>query len=202
MNKTVPLRTEPEIHSFLACLKRWNGSYYIAALIGINWGLRCSDILAMRVGDVIAGRGKRAQIVDRLKVNEIKTGKERCIFITDKMRKELRDHIRNIKGWTMETPLVLSRKKNLSGGAKALSRQQLWHVISVAAAECGIRGDVGTHSLRKTYAYQAWRNGTRVDVIQKEFGHVSIETTHRYACIPNEEQEKIYRRVDFSGNSR
>ncbi|MCI6260391.1 MAG: tyrosine-type recombinase/integrase, partial [Pyramidobacter sp.] len=57
------------------------------------------------------------------------------------------------------------------------------------------------HSLRKTYAYQAWRNGIRVDVLQKEFGHDSVETTHRYACIPHEQLDLIFRRVDF-GNKR
>ncbi|MDO5115986.1 MAG: tyrosine-type recombinase/integrase [Synergistaceae bacterium] len=197
MNQTVPIRTEPEIHAFLRCLKGWNRNYYIAALIGINWGLRCSDILAMQVGDVIAGDGKRVQIIDRLVVREIKTGKVRHIFITDKMRSELREHIRSMKNWRRETPLVLSQKKAAGGKFKALSRQQLWHVISVAAALVGISGEIGTHSLRKTYAYQAWRNGTRVDVIQKEFGHVNIETTHRYAMIPIKEQEEIYRRVNF-----
>lgn len=198
MNQTVPIRTEPEIHAFLRCLREWNRNYYIAALIGINWGLRCSDILAMQVGDVaVAGCGRRVHIIDRLAIREIKTGKIRHILVTDKMRRALRGHIRKMNGWTEETPLVLSQKKDGEGKAKALSRQQLWHVVSVAAAMAGIPGEIGTHSLRKTYAYQAWRNGTRVDVIQKEFGHVNLETTHRYACIPISEQEDIYRKVNF-----
>lgn len=202
MRTTTPIRTEPEIHAFLRCLKEWNRNYYIAAVIGINWGLRCSDILALQVGDVIAGEGKRIQIIDRLMVREIKTGKIRHIFVTDKMRADLREHIRNMKDWTSETPLVLSQKRSTDGKAKPISRQHLWYVISVAAAKAHIRGDIGTHSLRKTYAYQAWRNGTRVDVIQKEFGHASLETTHRYANIPIEEQEEIYRKVNFSGSAK
>ena len=108
MRTTTPIRTEPEIHAFLRCLKEWNRNYYIAAVIGINWGLRCSDILALQVGDVIAGEGKRIQIIDRLMVREIKTGKIRHIFVTDKMRADLREHIRNMKDWEAETPLVLS----------------------------------------------------------------------------------------------
>ena len=198
MKQTVPIRTEPEIHSFLGCLKRWNRNYFIAALIGINWGLRCSDILALQVGDVIAGQAKRVQIIDRVMVREIKTGKTRHIFVTDKMRHELHDHIRNMQDWDVETPLVLSQKKGNDGCLKPLSRQQLWYVISVAAEEAGIHGHIGTHSLRKTYAYQAWRAGVGVDVLQREFGHVSVQTTHRYACIPDEKLEDIYRRVDFS----
>ncbi len=149
----------------------------------------------------MAGSGTRIQIIDRLMVVEIKTGKERHIFITDKMRQELQSHIKNMKSWTLETPLVLSQKKQ-DGKLKSLSRQHLWYVISAAAERAGIKGSIGTHSLRKTYAYQAWRNGVGVDVLQREFGHVSVQTTHRYACIPDEQLENIYRKVDFGMSGR
>jgi site-specific recombinase XerD len=97
----------------------------------------------------------------------------------------------------MNAPLVLSRNK-LDGKAKPLSRHRLWRVISEAARRLGIKGPIGTHSLRKTFAYQAWDDGERVDVIQKEFGHASVETTHRYACIPDERQDALYKKMKFA----
>ena len=42
----------------------------------------------------------------------------------------------------------------------------------------------------------------RVDVIQKEFGHVSIETTHRYASIPAERQDELYKKINFALQTR
>jgi site-specific recombinase XerD len=97
----------------------------------------------------------------------------------------------------MDAPLVLSRNKK-DGGVKPLSRYRLWKVISDTAKKLDIKGPIGTHSLRKTFAYQAWKDGERVDVIQKEFGHASIATTHRYACIPDERQEGLYKKINFA----
>lgn len=197
MKKTVPIRTKPEIHSFLKRLREWNSHYYIAAVIGIQWGLRCSDILALQVGDVVAGEGKRIQIIDRIMVQEIKTGHERHILITDDMKDVLYEHIRSLGPVDMEAPLVLSRNHG-DERHKSLSRQRLWTVISQAAHDVGIKGPIGTHSLRKTWAFQAWKDGARIDVIQKEFGHSSVETTHRYACIPAKDQDELYEKMNFA----
>lgn len=199
MKKTVPIQTKPEIFRFLKRLKEWNPNYYIAAIVGIQWGLRCSDILALQVGDVLAGEGKRVQIIDRIMVEEIKTKHERHILITDEMKDVLYEHIKSMGLRDHpEAPLVLSRNHNDGGSFKPLSRQRLWAVVAKVACEVGIKGRIGTHSLRKTWAFQAWKDNVRIDVIQKEFGHASIDTTHRYACIPDERRDEIYRKVGFA----
>jgi integrase len=198
MKKTVPIRDKVDIYRLLKYLREWNSNYYIAAIIGIQWGLRCSDILALQVGDVVAGEGSRIQIIDRVMLREIKTGHERHILITEEMKDVLYGHIKGFASPVdMDTPLVLSRNKQDSR-AKPLSRCRLWRVISDTARKLGIKGPIGTHSLRKTFAYQAWRDGERVDVIQKEFGHASVDTTHRYACIPDERQEGLYKKINFA----
>jgi integrase len=198
MKKTVPIRNKNDIFRLLKCLREWNSNYYIAAIIGIQWGLRCSDILALQVGDVVAGEGSRIQIIDRVAVQEIKTGHERHILITEEMKDVLYEHVKGFKPPVdMSLPLVLSRNRQ-DGKAKPLSRYRLWRVISEAARRLGIKGPIGTHSLRKTFAYQAWKDGERVDVIQKEFGHASVDTTHRYACIPDERQDGLYKKMNFA----
>lgn len=200
MKQTMPIRDKVEIYSLLKRLREWNSNYYIAAIIGIQWGLRCSDILALQIGDVVAGEGTRIQIIDRVMIQEIKTGHIRHILITDEMKNVLYDHIKSLgQRVDLDAPLVLSRNKDTKNGKrKPLSRYRLWRVISKTARDIGIKGPIGTHSLRKTFAYQAWRDGQRVDVIQKEFGHASIETTHRYACIPDEHRDELYKKINFA----
>lgn len=207
MKRTDPLRTEQEVNRFLRYMSEWNSVYYVACCIGINWGLRASDIVSLNVGDVVAGDGSRIQIVERVQIRERKTGKTRDIPVTEKMKEILRVHVRALKkraDYSLATPLILSRKRDRKGNCRALSRERISRVISEAARKIGIARKtrcIAAHSLRKTYAYQAWRNGIRVDVLQKEFGHDSVETTHRYACIPHEQLDLIFRRVDF-GNKR
>jgi len=203
MRKTVPIRTQPEIQSFLKRLREWNQNYYMGALIGIQWGIRCSDILALTVDDVLAGTGKRVQIIDRIEIKEIKTGHERTILITDDMKDELYMHIKGMgKNVDRNCPLVLSRNRNEFGECKPISRQRLWAVLKQVADELGIKGPIGTHSLRKTWAFQVWQKGVRIDVIQKEFGHASVATTHRYACIPDESRDALYEKINFARTSR
>jgi integrase len=197
----VPIETTHEINALLNSLKGWNQNYYMLALIAINWGLRCSDILALTVGSVIAGIGSRVQIADRIVITEQKTSHERRIEINDKMKDALYEHIkmreRKEGGLNLPSPLILSQKKGAGKAPKAPSRQHASAVISVAARRAGIRGSIGTHGLRKTFAYQAWKRDTSVDVLQKIFNHSSVAITYRYACIPIDYEIDVYRKVNF-----
>jgi integrase len=201
MKKTVPIETAGEINALLGALREWNPNYYMFALAAVNWGLRCSDILALTVGSVVAGTGKRIQIADRIVVVERKTGHERHVEIQDRMKDALYEHIKKREkkegGLDLAAPLILSQKKDKDRRQKAPSRQHASAVVSAAAKRAGIRGAVGAHGLRKTFVYQAWKGGVGVDVLQKVLGHSSVATTHRYACIPQAHELEAYRKINF-----
>ena len=201
IKRTVPVETTNEINALLNFLKEWNQNYYMLALIAINWGLRCSDILALTVGSVIAGSGRRVQMADRILVVEKKTGHERRIEINERMKDSLYEHIKlrtRFDGClNLSAPLILSQKKGPEKTLKSLSRRQASAVINKAAKRIGIRGSIGMHGLRKTFAYQAWKNNIRVDVLQKILGHSSVAITHKYACIPMEYEVETYSKVNF-----
>lgn len=205
MRRTVPIQTEPEINALLKCLRQWNPNYYMAAMIGIDWGLRCSDILALSIGDVIAGSGRRIQILDRIILREQKTGHERRIVISDKMKDNLYEHIKKrVKQdgeLDLSAPLILSQKRTGDRKLKPISRQHFSWVINTAAKKVGIRGSIGTHGLRKTFVFQAWMRNTSVDVLQKILGHSSVEITHRYACIPEKFETEVYQKINFGLSS-
>ena len=70
-----PLRTDQEIDDFLWAVSqaRYGERNRMIVLVGINTGLRMSDILRLKVGQV---RGK-----DRVMIMEQKTGKKRWLFL-------------------------------------------------------------------------------------------------------------------------
>ena len=202
MNKTEPIYHHRDVEKFLKILKDWNENYHVAAMVGIHWGLRVSDILALEIGQFVAGTEKRIQITNSIRLVEIKTGRERYITITPHMNRVLYRHIKRcVKragAYDSTLPLIASQKRDGNGRPKPLTRQRLWEVVSEAARLAEIRERIGTHSLRKTFAYQAWKTGEMgVDQIQKVFGHASIMTTHQYACIPSREEQKIYSLLSF-----
>lgn len=204
MNFVYPIRDEKHLFALLHFLKDWNRNYYIAAAIGINWGLRCSDILALTLEDVIAGSGARIQIRTEIRLVEIKNHHERIIPISDNMRTVLREHISwlGYPAIPIESPLIMSRNfkytENGTAQLKPLSRKRLWTAISFAAQELGFADNLGTHSLRKTYVWQAWKRGESLDIIRKELGHSSVEYTERYAAIPLSFSRGVYEKVNFS----
>ena len=200
MKTTIPIKTTGEIDALLRFLKDWNQNYYMLAVVAINWGLRCSDILSLTIGKVVTGT-KKIQIVDRLVIVEQKTKHERRIEVSDRMKDLLYEHIkiRESKdgGLNLSAPLILSQKKNADKTPKAFSRHHASLVIRTAAKKIGIRDSIGMHGLRKTFAYQAWGKKVSVDVLQKILGHSSVAITHRYACIPMEYEIEVYKKVNF-----
>ena len=85
--KTVqPIREKKKIEAMKTLLKAKNEKYYLMFRIGINVGLRVSDILELKVGDV---RNK-----DHVTINEQKTDKTKRFLIPTALRKELASYIK------------------------------------------------------------------------------------------------------------
>ena len=80
MNYVEPIRDSDKIRELANYLRNYSERNYIMFLIGVNSGLRISDILRLRVRDV---KGK-----DYISLREKKTKKQRIFPITKKLKKE------------------------------------------------------------------------------------------------------------------
>jgi len=60
-----------------------------------------------------------------------------------------------------------------------VSYQQIWRVFQDAAQQLNIE-DFGTHSLRKTWGYNAYKKTKNIGLLMKAFNHSSAEETLRY----------------------
>lgn len=85
MNYVQPIRDKKKIQTMKTVLKAKDEKYYIMFLIGINVGLRVSDILTLKVSDVR----------DRTHINivEKKTGKTKRFLLNSQMQAELTEYI-------------------------------------------------------------------------------------------------------------
>nr|MBA5588272.1 YitT family protein [Anaerobacillus isosaccharinicus]QOY38590.1 YitT family protein [Anaerobacillus isosaccharinicus] len=54
-----------------------------------------------------------------------------------------------------------------------ITRQQAYRIINKVAKEVGIDSKIGTHTLRKTFGYHAYRGGIAVSLLQQIFHHSS-----------------------------
>lgn len=178
-----PIRDKNKIGAIKSRL-RSNPRNYLLFVLGLNTALRIGDILKLKVSDV---RGKKGEIRDILKVRQGKTGKEKRIAINEKVRKALEFFFSQSTVLEDNEFLFANRRTG-----KAISRVYAWMVLNKIAQEFELE-NFGTHSLRKTWGYQARKAGIDLSIIQEKLGHSSPAVTKRYLGITDDEVNKVER---------
>ncbi|MEH6957245.1 tyrosine-type recombinase/integrase [Neobacillus drentensis] len=167
-----PIRDLKKLEDMKWSLKRHCSERdYIMFLLGINTGLRVSDLLQLKVKDL---KGKKKVIV-----KEGKTDKPRTIHLHN-IYEELSDYIKGLDSeW-----LFPSRKGN-----KPITRIQAYRQLNKAADMCDISEGIGTHTMRKTFGYWYYKQSKDIATLQRILNHSHPEITLRYIGITDEEIE-------------
>lgn len=86
-----------------------------------------------------------------------------------------------------------------SGGdaRKHISRNRAWHIIKKAAEFNQLEGNISCHSLRKTFGYHAWKEGTPPALIMEIYNHSNIEITKRYLSINQDEKDSLFYQLNL-----
>jgi integrase len=122
-----------------------------------------------------------------VKVREQKTGKENVLMINKSTHKILRQYLEEIKP-SPDDYLFKSRK----GLNSPLSVQSVNGLVKSWCRSINLKGNFGTHSLRKTFGYiQRKKYGVGWEVICKRFNHSSPSVTMRYLGIEDKEVNGI-----------
>lgn len=162
-----PIRDRKKLDAMKRELLRSGYRNYMLFLVGINTGLRISDILTLKVKDV------RDQT--HLTLKEKKTSKIKRLKITG-ISEELYNYTENMDD---EDYLFASQK----GHNQPITRVQAYRILNNAAQKVGIREEIGTHTLRKTYGYHFYQKTKDVALLQELFNHSSPSVTLRYIGI-------------------
>jgi len=176
-----PIRDRKKIEAMKKVLKGSNLRDHVLFTLGINSGLRVSDLLKLKVTDVLDERGR---VKDRITVREKKTGKSKTFPFSDTVIKALKEYLMETHP---EVTLFPSRK-----GGGPITRQQAYRIINDTARTVGIKDRIGTHTLRKTFGYHAYIAGVDVTRIQSLLNHSSPKETLRYIGITQDELDDVY----------
>ncbi len=179
-NKVEPIRDIKKIKEIKEHLLQRSYRNYFLFSFGINSGLRISDLLPLRAGNV---RNQQYFIVQ-----EKKTDKFRKVVIT----KVLKEDIAKYTYHMADDQLLFPSQK----GNGPITRIHAWKIIHDAAKACGVEGAIGTHTLRKTFGYHFYQQYKDIAMLQYIFGHSSPAITFRYIGINddmvNRAMEKFY----------
>ncbi|QHV43914.1 site-specific integrase [Bacillus cereus] len=177
MNFVQPIRDPEQIQQIKEYLKEKNARNYILFVMGINTGLRISDILKLKVGDVQGSH---------ISMREMKTGKQKRIQITSSLKRELRwfNEGRNVGEY-----LLKSRK----GENRPIGRSMAYKILKSTAAKFGL-DEIGTHTLRKTYGYHMYIQTKNIALLMEIFNHSSEKVTLRYIGVNQDAMDKAMSR--------
>lgn len=173
MNFVQPIRDKKVIDDFKRELLKKSYRDYMLFTMGINTGLRISDLLKLKVVDV----KDKTHII----IVEGKTRKNKRFLINDMLRLEINKYI---KGMKFEEYLFKSRK-----GDKPISRVQAYRILNEVADKLGV-DSIGSHSLRKSFGYWHYRQYKDVAILQDIFNHSSPSITLRYIGISQDNKDE------------
>ena len=139
-------------------------------------GLRVSEVVALKVGDIDSERML-------LRVEQGKGRKDRDAMLSPQLLELLRD-------WWVEgrrRGVLLPRGWLFPGRnpIEPLSTRQLNRAIHAAAEAAGIKKRVSPHTLRHSFATHLLEQDTDIRVIQVLLGHAKLDTTARYTRVAN-----------------
>ena len=167
-------------------------------VVGINTAYRASELLSLRVGQI-----RHLKPGDRLEVKQKKTKKYRAVTLNNACctaigalleeldRKAL--HTKNLSWVDDQTFLFAGREPD-----RSLTVPTLNNLVKEWCANAKLKGNYGSHSLRKTWGYmQRTKQDTPVPLLMQAFGHASQQQTLAYLCIQDEEIESIYTSLEL-----
>jgi site-specific recombinase XerD len=178
-----PIRDKKKIEDMKKVLLAQSKRNHLLFVLGINSGLRIGDILRIRVEDMIDEKGKPRSFYE---LREQKTGKTKKFPFGKNVQKAIEVFFNEFHG-SRQDYLFVSRK----GENQPITRQQAWRIINQSAKAVGIPDKIGTHTLRKTFGYHAYKTGIDITLLQQIFNHSGPSVTLRYIGIVQDEIDEV-----------
>lgn len=190
MGKTQPIKEFEQIHLLKEYfLERGEIRNYVLIVLGLNTSLRISDLLMLRWRDVYNFRFETYH--RHVTVIEKKTGKSNTVALNAAIIEAL-EMLRSIRPQPApEQYLFVSQK----GENRPITRNRAFTIIKEAANTLGFEDNISCHSLRKTFGYQAWKQGVQPALLMSIYNHSSYEITKRYLGINQDERDQVFFKV-------
>ena len=187
MGTTQPIREKEKLKLFLEYYQTEVPSERNLALLslGTYTALRISDILALRWQDVYDFSQKCYK--EHLFVQEKKTGKHTVIALHPRLG-EILERYRSTRN-PKPADFVFTKATDYS---KPLNRSQAFRIIKKAAENTVHEEHISCHSLRKTFGYQAWKQGTPPALLMDIYNHSSYRITKKSLGIEQDERDSLF----------
>ena len=192
MGTTQPIRNKDELTAFRMYHKdiRPNSRNYCLIVMGLNTALRISDLLRLKWDNVY--NFKHHEFRTHFLINEQKTGKNNYVTLNYNATDALKDYFNERNPNDHEFIFTKNTCRY-----RPISRTQAYRIVKTAAGKTVQDEHISCHSLRKTFGYHAWKNGTPPALLMDVYNHSSYEITQHYLGIEQDERDEIYLKLEL-----
>lgn len=151
-------------------------------LLGVKSGLRISELLSLRIRDVME-HGRVGTYLSVAKANTKGKIESRTLPITDSAKSAIQTYLDELKVFDPNQPLFVS-----SQSVKAITRIRAHKILGAAFAALQLTGKLSSHAMRKTYANRIHKAlGEKIEKTQQAMGHKSLSSTVSYLAVDQDE---------------
>ena len=175
-------------------------------IVGINFGLRVSDLRQLRFAHLINEDGQSFKtsfpIFEQKTRNTRKHKRNRYITINTAVQQAVITYLKNLP----EPPSLsdyMFRSESNHGGSKnePIHRNSVDRILKGLAKDLDLNIQMSTHTLRKTFAYHQMvmsnNDPRKLLLLQKMMGHSSAAQTLDYIGITGEEIQDAYQQLNL-----
>ena len=175
-----PIKNKKDIKAIEQYLKEHNERDYVLWVLGVNSGLRVSDIIGLNVSDVVDKT--------HITIIEKKTKKLKSFYINNKLKHVLK---RFTKNRDFNEPLFLGKQ------GRRLDRKQVYRFLINVCSKVGVKSKVSTHTMRRTFGYHHYQQYKDAIILQKIFNHSSQRITLMYIGVTQDEIDWSYKNFEL-----
>lgn len=164
---------------------------YTIFVFGINMARRCGDLLHLRLHNVL---DCNLNIKTHICITEQKTGKSAKVPINEPMIDAL-----NLYLSTLDFEDIIRTDylfKSRQGGNQPMTVDNFYKKMQGLRDELSIADPIGTHTLRKTWAYLTVKNNLDnpyiVAEVSEALGHSCEKITRRYLGLTQKKMDKLF----------
>ena len=162
--------------------------------LGVNTGFRISELLSLRLRDVLTPQGAFPRYLSVRRENMKGRVESRSVILNDQAKAALRPWLQALaeRDVIHQDDFVF---RSMVDHNKAICREQAWKVFVAAYRALGLEGRIGTHGMRKRFANHLYdyflelvAAGQPVDALRQTsrgLGHKNIGTTDVYLSFKN-----------------
>lgn len=193
------------ISEYLITNKRFRDNMLF--IVGINFGLRVSDLRALRFSNLINDNltfKDSFAVFEKKTRNTRKRKKNRYITINAAVIEAVTLYLENTEGVTLSDYMFKSLSNSEKFKNEPLTVKSVDRILKGIAKDLGLSTKMSTHTLRKTFCYHqmvmSHNDSRKLLLLQKMLNHSSPAQTLDYIGITSEEIDEAYKKLNLGSH--